>query len=257
MATFLFDDIIFGPVQSRRLGVSLGINLLPTDFKFCTFDCLYCECGWTFQSKRKLQLPKVEEVSQHLEQVLKSYARNNKPIDSITFAGNGEPTIHPQFARVIDNTIALRQKWMPEAKISVLSNATQIHKPKVAAALNKIDQNILKLDAGTADTFNIINRPEKGFTFEKLVACLKQFQGRLIIQTLFLRGHIDGKPFDNSTAEEVKAWLKIVKEVRPQSVMLYPIERDTPAQALKKITHEELLSIAKQVEALGIETQVF
>ncbi|NPD45646.1 MULTISPECIES: radical SAM protein [unclassified Lentimicrobium] len=257
MGTFLFNEIIFGPVSSRRLGVSLGINLLPTDYKFCTFNCVYCECGWTLKADKKIKLPTTEEVKNELEKVLEEYADQGKEINSITFAGNGEPTIHPDFAQVIDDTIELRNLWMPEANISVLSNASQLNKTKVTDALKKIDQNILKLDAGTEETYRLINMAQEHLKFDKIVDYLKSFQGNLIIQTLFIRGSHNGKSFDNTTEEEVNAWLQLLKEIQPESVMLYPIERDTPAESLEKVSQETLERIAAKVEAIGIKTDVY
>lgn len=257
MGTFLFNEIIFGPVSSRRLGVSLGINLLPTDYKFCTFNCVYCECGWTLKADKKIKLPTTDEVKSELEKVLEEYADQGKEINSITFAGNGEPTIHPDFAQVIDDTIELRNMWMPEANISVLSNASQLNKTKVTDALQKVDQNILKLDAGTEETYRLINMAQEHLKFDKIVDYLKSFDGNLIIQTLFIRGSHDGNSFDNTTDTEVNAWLELLKEIQPQSVMLYPIERDTPAEGLEKVSQETLEKIAAKVEAIGIKTEVY
>lgn len=257
MSTFLFNEIIFGPVKSRRLGVSLGVNLLPTDYKFCTFNCVYCECGWTLKADKKINLPSREEVKTELEKVLQEYSEQGKEINSITFAGNGEPTIHPKFAEVIDDTIELRNMWMPEAQISVLSNASMLNKKSVTDALKKIDKNILKLDAGTEETYKLINQAQEHLKFDKIVDYLKSFEGNLIIQTLFLKGENLGNKFDNTTKEEVDAWLKLVNEIQPQSVMLYPIERDTPAQGLSKTDQDVLNSIAAKVEDLGIATEVY
>jgi wyosine [tRNA(Phe)-imidazoG37] synthetase (radical SAM superfamily) len=257
MSTFLFNEIIFGPVSSRRLGVSLGINLLPTDYKFCTFNCVYCECGWTLKAEKKIQLPSREEVKAELEKVLQDYSEKGKEINSITFAGNGEPTIHPDFALVIDDTIELRNLWMPEANISVLSNASQLNKTKVTDALKKIDQNILKLDAGTEKTYRLINQAQEHIKFDHIIDYLKSFDGNLIIQTLFIRGEYNGESFDNTKDVEVNAWLQLLKEIQPQSVMLYPIERDTPTQGLKKVDQKTLNEIAEKVEALGINTDVY
>lgn len=257
MGTFLFNDIIFGPVSSRRLGVSLGINLLPTDYKFCTFNCVYCECGWTLKADKKIKLPTPEEVKAELEKVLMEYADQGKEINSITFAGNGEPTIHPDFADVIEDTIEVRNMWMPEADIAVLSNASQLNKPKVTDALQKVDRNILKLDAGTEKTYQLINMAQSHLKFDRIVEYLKKFEGNLIIQTLFIRGEHDGQKFDNTTQEEIQAWLKILEDIQPQSVMLYPIERDTPEENLEKVDTATLENIAKQVQALGIDTEVY
>jgi len=257
MSTFLFNEIIFGPVSSRRLGVSLGVNLLPTDYKFCTFNCVYCECGWTLKTEKKIQLPSREEVKTELEKVLQDYSEKGKEINSITFAGNGEPTIHPDFALIIDDTIELRNLWMPEANISVLSNASQLNKTKVTDALKKIDQNILKLDAGTEKTYRLINQAQDHIKFDHIIDYLKSFDGNLIIQTLFIRGEYNGESFDNTTDIEVNTWLQLLKEIQPQSVMLYPIERDTPTQGLKKVDQKTLNEIAGKVEALGIKTEVY
>lgn len=257
MSTFLFSEIIFGPVKSRRLGVSLGVNLLPTDYKFCTFNCVYCECGWTLKADKKIKLPSREEVKVELEKVLQDYSERGKEINSITFAGNGEPTIHPAFAEVIDDTIELRNMWMPDADISVLSNASQLNKTNVTTALTKIDQNILKLDAGTEKTYQLINQAQKHLKFDKIVDYLKSFEGNLIIQTLFIKGEYDGQSFDNTTEEEVAAWLKLIEKIQPQSVMLYPIARDTPTEGLKKIDEDTLNKIAKKVQDLGISTDVY
>ena len=257
MSTFLFNEIIFGPVTSRRLGVSLGVNLLPTDYKFCTFNCVYCECGWTLKAHKKVTLPSREEVKKELEKVLIDYSRNDKQIDSITFAGNGEPTIHPDFAAIIDDTIELRDQWMPQAMISVLSNASQLNKPSITGALNKIDKNILKLDAGTENTYRLINKAQKHIKFDHIVDYLKNFNGHLIIQTLFIKGEFEGAFFDNTSEKEIAAWLKLIEEIQPQTVMLYPIARDTPTDHLTKIDQHTLNSIARRVEALGIATEVY
>jgi len=257
MSTFLFNEIIFGPVSSRRLGISLGVNLLPTDYKFCTFNCVYCECGWTLKAKKKIELPSRKEVKTELEKVLKQYSEQAKEINSITFAGNGEPTIHPSFSSIIDDTIELRNKWMPNADISVLSNASQLNKTSVTEALKKIDQNILKLDAGTEKTYLQINQAQAHLTFDKIVDYLKSFNGNLIIQTLFIKGENNNEKFDNTSDEEVNAWLQIIKEIQPKSVMLYPIERDTPTQGLSKVDTKTLHKIANRIEALGIKTEVY
>lgn len=257
MSTFLFSEIIFGPVKSRRLGVSLGVNLLPTNYKFCTFNCVYCECGWTLKADKKIKLPSREEVKTELEKVLQDYSEQGKEINSITFAGNGEPTIHPAFAEVIDDTIELRNMWMPDADISVLSNASQLNKTSVTTALTKIDQNILKLDAGTEKTYQLINQAQKHLKFDKIVDYLKSFEGNLIIQTLFIKGEYNGQSFDNTTDVEVEAWLKLIEKIQPQSVMLYPIARDTPTEGLEKVDEDTLNKIAKKVQALGIETEVY
>lgn len=256
MPGFLFGDLIFGPVFSRRLGISLGINLLPTDSKYCNFNCIYCECGWT-ENGTKLVLPKREILKKQLEEKLRElHGTENQP-QSITFAGNGEPTTHPDFAGIIDDTIELRDKFAPGSIISVLSNGSMLHKKSVADALKKVDKNILKLDAGTESTFQAINQPLGGLTLEKTVKKMLGFEGKLIIQTLFVRGKYNGKIIDNTTENELAEWLKIIEKIKPQSVMIYPIDRETPAAGLEKISKKELQAIAKKVEALGIVAEVF
>ncbi|MCK5846664.1 MAG: radical SAM protein [Bacteroidales bacterium] len=257
MATFLFDEIIFGPVKSRRLGVSLGVNLLPEDYKFCTYDCLYCECGWTMDSNKKIELHTKEIIKTTLELKLQEMLNNSEAPDNITFAGNGEPTIHPSFAEIIDDTIELRDKYFPKALISVLSNATQIHKQSVVDALNKVDQNILKLDSAIDSTYKLINQPKAPISVSKLVERLKVFKGNLIIQTMFIRGEFKGQKFDNTTDYEVESWIELLKEIKPKEVMIYPIARDTPIDSLVKISEEKLDSIGAKVRKLGIETKVY
>jgi wyosine [tRNA(Phe)-imidazoG37] synthetase (radical SAM superfamily) len=257
MPTFLFGEIVFGPIKSRRLGNSLGVNLLPEDYKYCTFDCLYCECGWTLKNTSKIKLPSEIEVENALEAKLQQAVEEGVKIDSITFAGNGEPTVHPQFAHIINNTLLLRNKYFPKAKVSVLSNATQIHRSEVVAALQSIEQCILKLDAGLEESFQIINRPLGGLTLNQLVDRLKVFDGNLIIQTLFLRGNIDGKIIDNTTEKEIEAWIKLLVELKPKLVMIYPIERDTPHPDLEKVSDKELQSIASLVRNQGISVEVY
>jgi wyosine [tRNA(Phe)-imidazoG37] synthetase (radical SAM superfamily) len=258
MSTFLFDDIVFGPVKSRRFGVSLGINLLPLNYKYCTFNCIYCECGWTFKkNSEKINLAKREDIKKRLEEQLIKMKEEGKAPDNITFAGNGEPTVHPKFAEIIDDTIVLRNEYFPKAEITVLSNSSMLHKKQVFEALNKIDNNVLKLDSAIEETFQKINQPIKGLTIKKIIKEIKKFEGNQLIQTLFIRGKLNNKLIDNTSVPEIEAWLNALKEIKPKSVMLYPIERDTPAEDLIKVPKEELLKIAEKVEAIGIKTQVY
>lgn len=257
MSTFLFDNIIFGPVKSRRLGVSLGINLLPVNRKVCSFDCIYCECGFNPGSNAPSSvLPTRHEVKERLEKKLSEMMWMNTPPDVITFAGNGEPTLHPQFPDIIDDTITLRNKFCSQARVAVLSNATGIHSPAIFNALLKIDDNILKLDSANPDTIRLIDRPQVAFDIESTVQNLKKFNGHLIIQTLFVKGTFNGAIVDNSSDEEVEQWLKLIKYISPREVMVYTIERDTPVNTLEKVTPEKLNQIAKKVRALNIKAQV-
>lgn len=254
--TSLYDNIIFGPVRSRRLGLSLGVNLLPVDSKLCSFDCIYCECGWNDEHPGKRRFNSRDEVRTMLDQTLAKMVKEGTPPDVITFAGNGEPTLHPEFEQIIEDTIALRDKHCPSAKVSVLSNATQIHREDVRRALLRVDNNILKLDSAFDDTVQLINKPQGTYTVARTVELLKAFCGELIVQTMFLRGEYLGKRVDNTTEEEVEAWLRLVKEIAPKQVMVYSLDRDTPCQTLEKVEKEELRAIASRVEALGIKCSV-
>jgi wyosine [tRNA(Phe)-imidazoG37] synthetase (radical SAM superfamily) len=258
MGTFLFDKIIFGPVKSRRLGVSLGINLLPGGKKVCNFNCIYCECGWSPSIEKEGGfLPRREEVSEALESRLQEMKVKNLAPDVITFAGNGEPTLHPDFSSIIDDSIMLRNKYFPGARIAVLSNSTTITNPSVMDALQKVEMNILKLDSAFELTIKIHNQPRVSLKVDELIENLKKFNGKLIIQTLFLRGRNNGKIIDNTTPEEINAWLRALEKIRPSEVMIYTIARDTPEGGLlRKVPLEELNHIASRVQKLGIKTQV-
>lgn len=257
MATFLFDEIIFGPVKSRRLGVSLGVNLLPTDSKVCSFDCIYCECGWNPKKReKKAELPARETVAGNLRNKLKVMQENGQLPDVITFAGNGEPTLHPQFAEIIDDTIALRDEFAPDCRIAVLSNATMIHRERIFQALLKIEDNILKLDSAIEETVQLLDCPVGRFNLQETIEQLKRFGKRAIIQTLFVRGIHKEQVIDNTTEEELAAWLEALKTIQPGQVMIYTIERDTPAEGLQKIGLEELNAIAARVRLAGFAVQV-
>ncbi len=257
MGTFLFDKIIFGPVNSRRLGVSLGVNLLPTNKKICTYDCIYCECGFNNETTGvKTQMPKKEEVLKRLEATLSDMQHKDIAPNVITFAGNGEPTIHPQFESIIDGTILLRDQYFPDARIAVLSNATLLHKKSIVDTLKKVDDNILKLDSGLESTINILDQPVNLFSIDKLTENLLQFEGKLIIQTMFVTGYYNNTFIDNTTEEDITSWLNLLARIAPEKVMIYTIERDTPAEGLKKVSIEKLNEIAQRVEKTGISTQV-
>jgi len=254
--TSLYDNIIFGPVRSRRLGLSLGVNLLPIESKLCSFDCIYCECGWNDEHPGKRRFNAREDVRTMLAETLEKMVAAGTPPDVITFAGNGEPTMHPDFEPIIDDTIAMRDKYCPSAKVSVLSNATQIHREDVRRALMRVDNNILKLDSAFDATVQLMNKPQGKYTVQRTVELLKAFEGNLIIQTMFLRGEYLGQKVDNTTDEEVTAWLELVKEIAPKQVMVYSLDRDTPCQTIYKVEKDELREIAARVEALGIACSV-
>ena len=257
MATFLFDKTVFGPVISRRLGISLGINLLPNNKKVCSFDCIYCECGWTPKKyEEKAVLPSRIDVKEKLEAKLLEMSNNNQLPDVITFAGNGEPTLHPDFAEIIDDTIMLRDKIAPNARIAVLSNASMLHKKKVFDALLKIKDNIQKLDSAFEETIQLMDCPRYNFDLKKTIEQLISFNGKVIIQTMFVRGSFEGKKVDNTTEIEISEWLKLVKKINPLQVMIYTIARDTPINTLEKVPLKELEIIASRIRAAGFDVQV-
>lgn len=257
MATIIYPSPIFGPVHSRRLGVSLGINLMPGDGKVCTFDCIYCECGFNCEHKAHLRRPTREEVAEALEKRLKDMQENGPKPDVLTFAGNGEPTAHPHFVEIMNDTLALRDKYFPQAKVSVLSNSTMIDRQEVFDALNRIDNNILKLDTVNADYIRRVDRPtSSAYDVQKIVERMKAFKGNLIIQTMFMKGSYEGVSVDNTGDEYVLPWIEAVKQIAPCQVMIYTIDRETPAHELKKATHEELDRIAAMLRNEGLEVSV-
>ncbi len=257
MQTVLFTSTIFGPIHSRRLGSSLGVNLMPADGKVCSFDCLYCEAGFNAQGPGKKGIPPREEVGRLLEDKLKEMQAEGMPLDVITFSGNGEPTLHPDFKGVVDDVIELRDRYYPAAKVSVLSNATRLHKPDVADALRKVDNNILKLDSAFDSTVRLLDRPTcSGYSVADVIEGMKQFDGECIVQTMILRGEHDGKVIDNTTDTETDALIAACKEIGPREVMLYSIDRKTPAEHLVKVEHEELEKIADRYRAAGLNVKV-
>lgn len=253
MATVIHPSPIFGPIHSRRLGISLGINLLPSDGKFCTFDCIYCECGYNKDHRPTRKLPTREEVREALESRLKKMQEEGVIPNVLTFAGNGEPTAHPHFPEIIEDTLELRNKYFPDAKVSVLSNSTFIHKPEVFAALNKVDNNILKLDTVNEEYIRMVDRPTGHYDVKRIIEGMKAFKGNLIVQTMFMKGTTeDGRSVDNTTDDFVMEWIKVVKEIAPRQVMIYTIDRETPDHLLQKATHEELDRIVSLLQEAGL-----
>lgn len=257
MSTILFDKIVFGPIHSRRLGVSLGMNLLPVDGKLCSFNCIYCECGLNEDRRTHSKLPTREEVKEALIQKLTSMQAEGVAPDVITFAGNGEPTMHPEFAGIIDDTIATRNRFFPDAKIAVLSNSTMLHKEAVFQALNKIEDNIMKLDSVLDSRIRQLNAPNSpSFTYDTLLQQLCRFNGNVIIQTMFLKGELDGENIDNTTEQEIAGWLEALKQIHPKQVMIYTIDRETPVKALRKVTKDDLEAIASLARKAGFDVSV-
>lgn len=249
----LFDSIVYGPIHSRRLGVSLGMNLMPTTAKLCTFDCVYCECGWNQPISHPV-LPTRKQVSEALTSQLSTL---NTPLDVITFSGNGEPTLHPEFLGIIKDTCALRDQYCPNAKISVLSNSTQLGRPEVIEALRLCDNRILKLDSAIDATMQLIDQPvNPNLTVEQIAQWLSLFEGDFTLQTCFLRGEYHGQIIDNTTPAELSAWYAMVKRLHPKQVMIYVIDRATPLQTLSKVPASEMEAIAEPLRQQGIDVIV-
>lgn len=255
---FLWDKIAFGPILSRRLGHSLGINVSPVDVKICSFDCIYCECGWTLEKNIDPHLfYPVDEIIAAIAAKLQQCKENNTVIDSITFSGNGEPTLHPHFDQIIDRLIVLRGKYYPKTAITCLSNATQLTKAEVLSSLQKIENPILKLDAVSEPLFQLINKPTISISVEDIIKQLQQFHGHFVLQTLFFKGKIDGQHFNNAAESHLSLWLKSVKQLNPRKVMIYSLDRSTPAQEIEKISKEELEEIALRVHEIGVEAVAY
>lgn len=254
----LWESIAFGPIRSRRLGSSLGINLLPIVKKICSFDCVYCECGWTLDSKMDTSgFFSLEEVNQAIETKLIQCQQDKIPIDSITFSGNGEPTLHPDFLAIVDNLIRLRDQYYPNAIITCLSNSTQLYRDDVREALMKIENPVLKLDAVTEELYQMINAPVQDVKVAQIIEWLKLFKGQFVLQTLFFSGKIGGVAFDNAKEPHLSQWIDVVLMLKPQKVMLYSLDRETPAENLTKLSTEEMEKIAQILRDKGIPTSVY
>lgn len=248
----LREETVFGPIHSRRLGSSLGINLLPTKGKFCNFDCIYCECGWNKDGKDDTILPTASQVRSALEDKLSSLMLEGTRIDSITFAGDGEPTLNPEFPRIIDDTMTLRDIYYPSAKVSVLSNATRVHRPEIFEALRKVDSPIMKIDAPENRLVEIINHPAPGYDIARVISGLKKFNGDFILQTMFLRS----KDFDSSSPEVLDGWMSIVRELKPRMIMVYTIDRPTPQDGITAFTAAEMQELVKPLIHEGFKIDI-
>lgn len=248
----LREKIVFGPIFSRRLGSSLGINLLPENGKLCNFDCIYCECGWNKDGRGDHVIPTAVQVRSALEDKLSSCMLEGVAIDSITFSGDGEPTLNPEFPRIIDDTLALRDIFYPAAKVSVLSNATRVMVPEILAALRKVDNPIMKIDAPTNELISRINRPAPGYDVERVIEGLRGFEGDFVLQTMFLKS----SDFDSSSPEVLDGWFRIVRDLRPREIMVYTIDRPTPQQGLQKFTEARMRELVQPLVAEGFKIQI-
>ena len=248
------EETVFGPIFSRRLGTSLGIKLLPQKGKICNFDCIYCECGWNKDGRNDTVLPTAAKVHADLQKMLEKLQQQGTSVDSITFSGDGEPTLNPEFPAIIDDTLALRNQLAPTAKVSVLSNATRVHIPDVFKALSKVDNPIMKIDAPTNELVARINHPAPGYDVARVVESLKQFKGNFVLQTCMLRSK--EYCFDSSSPEVLEGWMQIVRELKPRQVMVYTIDRPTPAQGLERFTPEEMKCMVQPLIDEGFNLQI-
>ena len=246
------EETVFGPIFSRRLGTSLGINLLPQKGKICNFDCIYCECGWNKDGRNDTVLPTAAKVHADLQKMLEKLQQQGTSVDSITFSGDGEPTLNPEFPAIIDDTLALRNQLAPTAKVSVLSNATRVHIPDVFKALSKVDNPIMKIDAPTNELVAKINNPAPGYDVQRVVEALKQFEGDFVLQWCLLRS----PDFDSTCDDVVLPMLDIVRVLHPREVMAYTIDRPTPAQNLAKVTPDEMRALLKPLIDEGFQVQI-
>lgn len=254
--TITYPSPIFGPIHSRRLGISLGVNLMPGDGKICSFDCIYCECGFNKDNKTRSKFPTQAQVLEGLLKKLQLMDADNSLPDVITFAGNGEPTGHPDFLEIIEGTISLRDKYAPNAKVSVLTNAAHLDRKSVVEALMLVDNNILKLDTVNEDFIFKVDRPNFNYSVDKIIDQLKVFNNKCIIQTMFLKGSISGENIDNTTDDFVIPWIKALEEIKPREVMIYTIDRETPLKTLRKANKADLDRIGDMVKGCNLNVQI-
>lgn len=247
-----FDDIVFGPIISRRLGSSLGVNILPSKGKLCNFDCVYCECGWNKDGVADRRFPTYEEIVSAFEEKMSSLSAEGTRVDSITFSGNGEPTMHPDFPKIVDAVLECRDRFFPHAKVSVLSNALLVARPSVAEALKRVDNPILKIDASSDELVRLINKPVGSYHLDDIVHALRGFEGNFILQTMFLRS----PDFDTATEEALQKWMDIVRDLRPREIMVYTIDRETPDKSLGKYTVEEMTAFVQPLLDEGYKIQI-
>ena len=252
VSAMLREETVFGPIHSRRLGSSLGINLLPVNGKICSFDCIYCECGWNRDGKDDKRLPSAAEVRSALQDKLSALMLEGVRIDSITFSGDGEPTLNPEFPRIIDDTLRLRDVFYPDAMVSVLSNATRVHVPEVFEALRKVDNPIMKIDAPTDELVRLIDNPAPGYSLARTIEALRRFEGDFVLQTMFLRS----PDFDSSSPEVLDGWKAIVRDLRPRKIMVYTIDRPTPMQGLEKFSVELMRSLVSDLIEEGFNIDI-
>ena len=253
----LQTGIIYGPVRSRRLGLSLGINLLPTDYKLCSFNCVYCQYGWTKKAtlaptQELADLPGLAAIATAIEAALEQLASAGKTVDSITVCGNGEPTLYPQLAEVIVAAKELRDRYLPQARLAILSNSSTVGDPAVREALDLLDLKIMKFDAGSEEMFRQLNHPRAPIYMGDIVTGLKELKN-IILQSLFVQGRVT-----NADPDSVGLWAEKVREIRPIGVQVYTLEREPADLRIEKVSLTTLQWIAEQVRwRAGVPVEVF
>ncbi len=256
-AIALQTGIVYGPLRSRRLGISLGINLLPEDYKACSFNCLYCQYGWTPEPSKEISqalkdLPKLAAVSTALEEALKVIARRRQQIDAITFSGNGEPTLHPDFPAIMEKARGLRDQYLSRAKLAALSNSSTVDRPEVRAALNRCDLKIMKLDAGSEETLHQLNGPAPGIYLKDIVAGLRNLND-VVLQSLFIQGRVT-----NADPDSVAAWIETVRQIHPSLVQIYTLDRVPAEGRISEVNRSTLEWIANQLRwRAGIRAEIY
>lgn len=259
--TIIYPSPIFGPVKSRRLGTSLGINVMPGDGKWCSFDCLYCECGLNKDHRTHTPLPTPEEVRLQLEQTLTEMKSRGERLDVITFSGNGEPTLHPQFPVIADLVQELRDKHFPQAKVTVLSNSTQLYRKDVRDALMKVDNALMKLDTVSREYIDLVDRPAGNYDIDSIIKYLADMNGHPVIQTMFMKGNIINEQgelvsVDNCTDMYIRPYIEALKKIRPRQVMIYTLDREWPVQGLEKADRDTMDRIGQQIRSAGFDIQI-
>lgn len=249
-----FDSIVFGPIRSRRLGSSLGVNLLPADGKICNFDCIYCECGLDRDGRTSTSIPALEDVKSALRQGIASAAESGVEVDSITFSGNGEPTLHPDFPEIIKETLALRDRFYPSAVVSVLSNATRLDKPEVVAALRSVDCPILKLDAVNDAMLRDMNVPAAGLSVDAIIDGMRRFEGEFVLQTMLLMAD---RPSLADDPEALARWMDIVRQLRPRLVTLYSLDRPAPVKGLQRLSAQQMQELVQPLINEGFNIKIY
>jgi len=253
----LQSAIIYGPVRSRRLGVSLGVNLLPTTYKLCSFNCIYCQYGWTKKTtlaptQQLEDLPPLDEVVTALERALQQLVRDRHPVDTITICGNGEPTLYPQIADVITTANRLRDRYLPEARSAILSNSSTIVSKAIRDALEPLDLKIMKFDAGSEEMFRQLNHPGGPIYMGEIVAGLKELSN-IFLQSLFVQGRVT-----NADPDAVGLWVEKVREIKPMGVQVYTLDREPADKKIEKVSIATLQWIAEQVRwRAGFPADIF